>query len=63
MNETILFVGFFILIAVLIVISRISNTVTRITDTTNKFVDLAQLGKVGELLIDQGKLNSQQPRT
>ena len=63
MNETILFVGFFILIAVLIVISRISNTITRITDTTNKFVDLAQLGKVSELLIDQGKLNSQQPRT
>lgn len=63
MNETILFVGFFILIAVLIVISRISNTVTRITDTTNKFVDLAQLEKVGELLIEEKKLNLQQSRT
>ena len=63
MNETILFVGFFILIAVLIIISRISNTVTRITDTTNKFVDLAQLEKVGELLIEEKKLNLQQSRT
>lgn len=62
MNETILFVGFFILIAVLIIISRISNTVTRITDTTNKFVDLAQLEKVGELLIEEKKLNLQQQR-
>ena len=63
MNETILFVGFFILIAVLIVISKISNTITRITDTTNKFVDLAQFEKVGELLIEEKKLNLQQSRT
>ena len=63
MNETILFVGFFILIAVLIVISKISNTITRITDTTNKFVDLAQFEKVGELLIEEKKLNLQQSQT